>query len=121
MKSFLTGLCLFIFLGSHTAYTFYVQNYKIEYINRETWKSCSYAFIILSVFLATLKENYNTLQTSFIRISFLAVLFTFAITILTNLIIIRNPYFYMKIVDIGSIIATVIILTSAMRYGYFKN
>lgn len=120
-KCFITALCLIIFLTSHTLFTYNVANFHFEVWERDLWKSYSYSFIFISMYILIKAGITSYIQKQFIEVTFFCVLFTFVITLLTNNLVVTEPYKLMYVVDIGTILATVMILISAARHGLLKN
>lgn len=120
MKTWLIGICLLLFIVSHTAFCYYLQNVHMINGHKNLWRSYSYTFILTTTYIFIKTGIKTFLQSQFIEVTFFVVVFTFIITILTQNFIILNPYHLMEVVDVGTGIATILILISAQRHGFTK-
>lgn len=121
MKAWLIGICLLVFIVSHTIFIWHLEHIHMMNATKNLWRAYSYGFIISTTYIFE-KTNLKTfLQSQLIEVTFFVVIFTFLITILTENFIILNPYHLMEMVDIGTIIVTVMILISAQRHGFTKE
>lgn len=120
-RCFLTALCLIAFLTSHTVFTYNLSHVDMDTIYKSSWRAYSYSFIFISMYILIKAGITSYIQKQFIEVTFFCVLFTFVITLLTNNLVITEPYKLMYVVDIGMILATVMILISAARHGLYKN
>lgn len=121
MKTWLIGVCLILFIISHTTFTYFLKHVPMLYSTKNLWRGYSYSFILMTTYIFQKIGLKNYLQSQLIEVTFFVVIFTFIITILTNNFIILNPYHLMEVVDIGTGIVTIIILISAQRHGFMQN
>lgn len=121
MKTWLIGLCLLLFIVSHTVFMYYLQHIHMANGTKSLWRAYSYGFISSTTYIFIKTRIKTFLQSQLIEVTFYVVVFTFIITILTQNFIILNPYHLMEVVDVGTGIATLIILISANRHGFTKD
>jgi len=121
MKAFITGLCLLIFLISHTIYTGVIAHITIDQVDRDLWKASNYFFVVLAFTLILIWGVTEWMQKQFMYLASASVLFTLGITIVKNLLLIGSPYLYMLAFDVGTIITTVFILLSGYQNGLFNK
>lgn len=121
MKAWLIGFSLLAFIFSHTVFTYYLVSIHMEPGTKNLWRAYSYTFILAAVYIFQKSGLKTFLQSQLIEVTFFVVIFTFVITILTNNLLILNPYHLMGIVDSGTAMATIMILISAHRHGFTKK
>lgn len=121
LKIIATGLCLLAFLTSHTLYTWILTSQFIDQCDRDLWKATNYIFIITTTYILIKIGVSNFLQSQLIEVIFFVVVATLLITVLTNTFIVLQPYKVMATIDLGTMIATLMILISAYRHGFFKD
>lgn len=121
MKTWLIGVCLILFIISHTTFTYFLKHVPMLYSTKNLWRGYSYSFILMTTYIFQKTGLKNYLQSQLIEVTFFVVIFTFIITILTNNFIILNPYHLMEVVDIGTGMVTIMILISAQRHGFMQN
>jgi hypothetical protein len=120
MKTWFISISLLLFLTSNSLYTWWLANYEIAFIDRETWKASNYTFLLTAIFIGE-RLSPGFLLREFLIISYGVLFFSFVITILTNNFLILNPYYLMAIVDFGTLLAVIIIMTTLGKEGYFDT
>ncbi len=121
MKTWLIGIALLLFVISHTIYTYFLANIKMTYLVKNNWRCYDYLGILVLIYIFQKTGTLSWLQSQLIEITFFIVFFTLVITLLTNYLIVKNPYHIMAIVDAGTILVTIMVLLSAQRHGFNKK
>lgn len=120
MKTWLMALALLAFSISHTTFIYRLSTVHMDEWVKSSWRAYNYLAIITSMFCFWLSGNFTFIQKQFFGVTFVFVIFTLLITVLTNNLVILKPYPLIEVVDAGTALAVFTILTTFGYHGYFK-
>lgn len=120
MKKIVVTLALIVYL---IAYNVYVYLMYTEPIKLSTGKLMNYyPILFLSSVVFYVKTNkYEYYTKNVLSICKFVLISTFAIIILTNHLLIKNPYTQLHLLDGSTFLFTLFVLISGLRHGYFKK
>ncbi len=121
IKTIFTGLVLLCFLVSYNLYLYKLATAVCDMHIMKLWSYYSIGGLMLGCFVSEWLEVDSYFQFLFINVCKLVFLVTVSVIILTHHRILINPYYGLSIIDFGTAIATLMILISGGRHGYFSN
>lgn len=109
----ISGLALLAFLISYNIYLFELATQVCDMRIMKLWNYYSIGALLLWIFINEAND--------FISVSKIVVIITILTIILTNHAIIKNPYYSLGIIDLGTAIVTLMILIAGYRHGIFSK
>ncbi len=112
------GVALLAFLISYNLYLYKMATEVCDMRIMKLWNYYSIGGLLLVVFFVKPKGD---LERTFLLVSKFCILITLLTILLTNHAIIKNPYYSLWAINLGTAFVTLMIIISGGRHGYFKN
>jgi len=122
MKSIIIGCGLLIFLVSYNLYIFNLSFAAFDFtaLERKAWNY--FTLLELCLLLMVFRKGANDfIGDNFLIVGWIALSVTLLLAALNALVLIKNVYLVVKIMDGAFLLATTSIMFSASRHGYFKD
>lgn len=119
--TFLSAICLIIFLTSLTLFYHRVATIKMDEWTRDKWRESTFAFGIIFVFLFETVGVKRIFQRQFLLICRWVIALTYIIKLGVLFLIISYPYWYLLSLDVGTLFATIVIIILAIRHDLFND
>jgi hypothetical protein len=114
------GLSLILFLTTYSHYLYMLANTKMNNAEQRLRNYWPLLFLLTVIFaFERIQKTYY--QTLFLLTCWSAIFITIIVILLTNHGYITNPYYMLGIIDLGTLIATLMILISGGRHGAFNE
>lgn len=112
------GLSLVAFLISYNLYLYKIATEVCDMRIMKLWNYYSIGGLLCVVFFVNPKGD---LERTFLLVSKLCILITLLTILLTNHAVIKNPYYPLWMINLGTAFVTFMMIISGGRHGLFKD
>lgn len=115
-----TGIALMSYLISYSTYLYCMANISMQESTRRLWNYYTIGGLLLFIFVRESQRYIPMLERELLSVSKITIVLTIAMIILHYHRMVCNVYLTMGVIDIGTLIATLLIVISAKRHGAFN-
>lgn len=119
-RSFWMGFAILLYTAIFNWYLYLVANIEMESRISNLWKFYLIGGILICLLISE-RNQKEYFQRLFTDAGWCMIFITIIVILLTNHGYIKNPYFMLSIIDCGTLMATLMLLTSGGRHGLFKD
>lgn len=120
LKTFLLGLSLILFLVAYNHYLYRLANVYMDGAEQRIRNYWPILFLLIVIFIFE-RTHTTYYQHLFLLTCWSVIFITIIVILLTNHGFITNPYYMLGMIDLGTLIATLMILISGGRHGAFNE
>lgn len=115
-----TALVLISYLISYSSYLYCMANIAMQESTRRLWNYYSIGVLLLFIFVRESQKYIPLLERELLSVSKITIVLTITMIILNYHRLVCNVYVGMGVIDIGTLIATLLIVIAAKRHGIFS-
>lgn len=115
-----TAFALIGYLISYSSYLYCMANICMKESTQRLWNYYSVGILLIFIFVRESQRYIPILERELLSVSKITIVLTMIMIILHYHRLVNSVYLIMGVIDIGTLIATLMIVISAKRHGIFS-